>query len=209
VSIGRRSAALLSLALAIVTLATLTACGPAGHDWFGNPTPTPGCDLARLPDPPDVPPVVPAADPGGGAVSILEISLQTRILDGKDHCDPGAHAPVLGGIWVVGYNVTSDGLPFAGTGPNPYNGNTHDPAVWFFRVTHGRKNQIPPLVRVDFHAKFADGLGQKSLPPSGVGAALIVRVNGGPIRSSIAYPMTGGDYLHIQLDPAELTVFFP
>jgi hypothetical protein len=207
VSIKRRRAALLGLALGAIVL-SLACASPGKSDWFG-PSATPACDLARLPDPPDVPPVMPAADPQGGSVSILEISLQTRVLDGKDHCEPGQHAPVLGGIWDIQYNITSDGLPFVGTGPNPYNGAAHDPAVWFFRVTHGRKNQIPPLVRVDFQAKFSDGLGQRNLPASGVGAALIVRINGGPIRSSIAYPMKGGDYLRIQLDPTELAVYFP
>ena len=152
---------------------------------------------------------MPGVDSQGRTISILEISLQTRVLDGQDHCEEGQQAPVLGGLWDVGYNITSDGLPFVGTGPNPYNGTTTDPHVWVFRVHHGGKNQIPPLVSVDFHAKFSDGVAQKSLGPHGAGAALIVRVNGGPIRSSIAYPMQGGDYLHVQLDPAELTVYFP
>ena len=191
--------------LAVIT----SACASGGRrDWFGNGPTAPPCDLASLPEPAGVAPVMPAADPDGGTVSIMEISLQTRILDGREYCDLGATAPVLGGLWDVGYNVTSDGLPFVGSGLNPYNGTATDPHVWVFRVHHGKPNQAPPLVSVDFHAKFSDGLAQKPLNPP-AGAALIMRINGGPIRSSIAYPMKGGDYLHLQVDPAELAIYFP
>jgi hypothetical protein len=196
-------------ALLMISVVTMACASPGKRDWFGNPSPTPGCDLAGLPEPAGVTPLMPAPDQNGGTTSIMEISLQTRVLDNREYCEPGATAPTLGGLWDVGYNVTSDNLPFVGTGPNPYNGTTTDPHVWIFRVHHGGKNQVPPLVRVDFHAKFSDGVGQKSLGPHGAGAALILRINGGRVAQSIAYPMKGGDYLHIQLDPATLTVYFP
>lgn len=197
----RRTLALVAIALA--SMLVVSACGVGGRDWFGNDpaTPQPACNLAGLPDPADVhipsAPLLPNGQPkppAGGQYTLMEVALLTRVLDADFvHC---SEPTPLGGLWDVGYNVTSDGLPFPGTAPNPFNGTTTDPHIWAFYVIHGQPDQIPPIVSVDFHAKYRDGLGQVAMPKSGAGAACIVRVGGTVVATSIAYPMVGSDYLH-------------
>lgn len=183
----------------MLTLLGAAGCGKSFHP-FGPPEPTPGCDVASLPEPVPVP-SFPNGQPrpaGGGAYSVMTVSLQTRILDDQEYCD--ADAPSLGRIWEVGYNITANGLPFEGTGPNPFDGKVKDPHLWIFYVIHGQPNQAPVNVSVDFHAKLAYDATQLALPSAGAGAACVVRIDGTPVVHTSVLPLVGADYLRCQID---------